>query len=61
MIPDDKAALRDLRDATTDEEDKKLLRRTINHIQSLEGRLSTVRTLLRTALNEASPKSRNEE
>lgn len=54
MTPDDKADLRDMRDATTNEDDKKLLRKTINYIQMLEGKLSTVRTLLRAAMNETS-------
>lgn len=56
MTPDDKADLRDLRDATENEEDKKLLRKTINYVQTLEAKLNTVRTLLRTAANEASIK-----
>jgi len=51
---DDKADLHDLRDATTDEEDKKLLRKTVNHIQTLEAKLNTVRTLLQAATKEAS-------
>jgi hypothetical protein len=51
---DDKADLHDLRDATVDEEDKKLLRKTVNHIQTLEAKLNTVRTLLQTAAKEAS-------
>ena len=53
MTPDDKAALREWRDTATNQEDKKLLRKALNHIHSLEQRLLTVRTLLRTALNES--------
>lgn len=56
MTPDDKADLRDLRDATENEEDKKLLRKTINYVQTLEAKLNTVRTLARTLMNEASIK-----
>lgn len=52
MNADDKADLRDLRDNATNEEDKRLLRKALNYIQTLEGRLSTVRVLLRSALNE---------
>ena len=35
-----------------DEEDKKLLRKTINYIQTLEHRNQAVQTLLRMAMNE---------
>lgn len=56
MTPDDKSDLYDLRDSTMDDEDKKLLRKTINYIQMLEGKLNTVRTLLKTAMNEANSK-----
>lgn len=52
MTPQDKQDLRALRDDTIDEEDKKLLRKTINHIQSLEHRTQAVQTLLRMAMNE---------
>lgn len=53
MTAEEKAELRTLRDDIEDAEDKKLLRKTINYIQTLEGKLHTVRTLLRTASNEA--------
>lgn len=59
MTPDEKADLRDLRDATEDENDKKLLRKTVNYIQTLEAKLHTVRTLARTLMNEASPRKGN--
>lgn len=52
MTPQDKHDLRALRDDTIDEEDKKLLRKTINYIQSLEQRNQAVQTLLRMAMNE---------
>lgn len=52
MTPQDKQDLRALRDDTIDEEDKKLLRKTINYIQSLEQRNQAVQTLLRMAMNE---------
>lgn len=61
MTPDEKADLRDLRDATENEEDKKLLRKTINYVQTLEAKLNTVRTLARTLLNEASTKRGGDE
>jgi hypothetical protein len=54
MTSDEKADLRDMRDECPDEEDKKLLRKAINYIQTLEAKLSTVRTLLQTAVKEAS-------
>lgn len=59
LTPDDKQYLRDWRDEETDPEDKRLLRKVTNHIEALETRLSTVRTLLRTALNETNHKSSN--
>jgi hypothetical protein len=59
MTPDEKADLRDMRDECPDEEDKKLLRKAINYIQTLETRLSTVRTLLKTAMNEANSRGSN--
>jgi hypothetical protein len=49
---EDKADLRDMRDNTTNEEDKRLLRKALNYIFSLETRLATARTLMRAALNE---------
>ena len=52
MTPQDKQDLRALRDDTIDDEDKKLLRKTINHIQSLEQKNQAVQTLLRMAMNE---------
>lgn len=52
MTPQDKMDLRALRDDTIDDEDKKLLRKTINHIQSLEQKNQAVQTLLRMAMNE---------
>jgi hypothetical protein len=54
MTSDDKADLHELRDATVDEHDKKLLRKAINYIQTLEAKLNIVRTLLQTAVKEAS-------
>ena len=56
MNTEDKAALRDLRDNIANEEDKRLLRRVINYVETLESRISTVRTLMRTAMNEISTK-----
>lgn len=61
MTPDEKQDLRDLRDATENEEDKKLLRKAINYMQTLEAKLNTVRTLLRTAMNETSHNKRSED
>lgn len=55
LTHDERADLRDLRDTTEDEEDKKLLRKALNHIEELESKLNTVRTLLKTALNEMKP------
>ena len=56
MTPQDKHDLRALRDDTIDEEDKKLLRKTINYIQTLEHRNQAVQTLLRMAMNELTGK-----
>lgn len=53
MTPEEKRELRDLRDQIEDEADKKLLRKAINYQSYLERKLMTVRTLLRTAQNEA--------
>lgn len=53
MTPEEKRELRDLRDQIEDERDKKLLRKAINYQSYLERKLMTVRTLLRTAQNEA--------
>ena len=52
MTPDDKASLRELRDAMEEQEDKKLLRKTLNHIQTLEGKLHSIRALARAIQNE---------
>lgn len=56
MTPQDKHDLRALRDDTIDEEDKKLLRKTINYIQSLEGRLQSINVFARSILNEVKGK-----
>lgn len=53
MTPEEKRELRDLRDQIEDEADKRLLRKTLNYLSYLERKLMTVRTLLRTAQNEA--------
>lgn len=52
LTHDEKKDLRDLRDETVDEEDKKLLRKTIQHIETLEDQMRTVRTLLKTAIDQ---------
>ena len=39
-----------------DEEDKKLLRKTINYVQSLEGRLQSINVFARSILNEVKGK-----
>ena len=56
MTPQDKQDLRALRDDTIDEEDKKLLRKTINYIQALEGRLQSINVFARSILNEVKGK-----
>lgn len=56
LTSDDKAILREIRDTTDDEDEKRVMRKTLNYVQTLENKLATVRTLLRTALNETSPK-----
>jgi hypothetical protein len=56
LTPDDKTILREIRDTTDDEDEKRVMRKTLNYVQTLENKLITVRTLLRTALNETSPK-----
>lgn len=53
MNREDKAELRELRDATVDENDKKLLRKTLTYIDDLEQRLQSIRILARTIANEA--------
>ena len=55
MAPEDWKALRELRDALEDESDKRMVRKALNYISSLERQLATVRTLLRTVQNEAAP------
>lgn len=59
LSQDERADLRDMRDEAESEEDKRLLRKTLNYISHLETKLSTVRTLLRTALNESHIKPNN--
>ena len=56
MTPQDKQDLRALRDDTIDEEDKKLLRKAINYIQSLEGGLQSINVFARSILNEVKGK-----
>jgi hypothetical protein len=57
MNHDDKADLRDLRDSTEQPDDKKLLRKTLNYIHALEGRLFAVRVHAKSIINEASGKN----
>lgn len=57
MNREEKADLRDLRDATTDEDDKKLLRKTLDYIASLERRLFAVRVHARSIISETHSKS----
>jgi hypothetical protein len=61
MNREEKADLRDLRDATTNEDDKKLLRKTVNYISALETRLFTVRVHARSIINETHNKSNDGE
>ena len=56
MTPQDKQDLRALRDDTIDDEDKKLLRKAINYIQALEGRLQSINVFARSILNEVKGK-----
>lgn len=62
MTPQDKHNLRLLRDDTESPEDKRLLRRALDHIYSLEGRISAIRTLTRAITNETkyAPDNTNE-
>lgn len=57
MTREDKAQLRNLRDDIESEEDKRLLRKTLSHIDDLEHRLQAVRVLARTIANEAAGKN----
>ena len=61
MNQDDKADLRDLRDSTTDTDDKKLLRKTLNYIHALEAKLFAVRVHAKSIITEASSKNQSEE
>jgi hypothetical protein len=60
MNQDDRADLRDLRDNAEHPEDKKLLRKVINHIAALEGKLLAVRVHARAIVNEVSGKGRDQ-
>lgn len=57
MTREDKAQLRNLRDDIESEEDKRLLRKALSHIDDLEHRLQAVRVLARTIANEAAGKN----
>jgi hypothetical protein len=57
MTREDKAQLRNLRDDIDGEEDKRLLRKALSHIDDLEHRLQAVRVLARTIANEAAGKN----
>lgn len=61
MNHDDKADLRDLRDQTEDPDDKKLLRKVINHIAALEAKLFAVRVHAKSIITEASNKQNSTE
>lgn len=50
---EDRIELRSLRDDTVDEQDKRLLRKAISHIEELEDAMRTVRTLLKMAMDQA--------
>lgn len=54
MTPKDKKDLREFRDAIEDEDDKRLVRKTINYIAALEAKVHAVKTLARAISNEAS-------
>lgn len=56
MTPQDKHDLRALRDDTIDEEDKKLLRKAINYIQTLETKLHSINVFAKSILNEVKGK-----
>jgi len=60
MNHQEKTDLRDLRDQIEDPEDKKLLRKAINHIASLEARLFTAKVHARSILAELSSKPNQE-
>ena len=61
MNQQDKADLRDLRDNCEHPEDKKLLRKVVNHIAALETRLFAVRVHAKAILNEVSTKPNSNE
>ena len=52
----DKADLRALRDDTTDEEDKKLLRKALSYIEALENKLQHIAVFARSIANEVKNK-----
>ena len=52
MTREEKADLRALRDECEDEELKKLLRKTINHLEDLEKRLQAIGVFARSIVNE---------
>lgn len=57
MTRDDKDDLRDMRNTCENPEDKKLLRKVIDHIAALEARLFAVRVHAKSIIVECSPKS----
>ena len=61
MNHDEKADLREMRDMTERVEDKKLLRKAVNYIATLEARLFAVRVHARSILSEVSGKGQAEE
>ena len=52
MTPLERQDLRALRDDTVDDEDKKLLRKTINYIETLEQKLQNINVFARSIVNE---------
>lgn len=57
MTREDKVQLRTLRDEIDNDEDKKLLRKTLTYVDDLEQRLHSIRVLARTISNEAMGKN----
>lgn len=60
LTANERKALRDLRDYGLDDEDTKLLRKTINYIAVLESKLHAVRTFAKAIDKEAQFKEQGE-
>jgi len=60
MNREEKVQLRALRDEIEGEEDKRLIRKALAHIEDLERRIFTIRAFAKTIINEAQGKNKEE-